>query len=117
MIEPIGNILEADHTGSSQYASAGSEAESDMSMGIQRMSLGPAGATFLRKSLDQSEMEARSAQEPIVRGKNCMGSGQLQSYFEAAMMKYEQEQMDRARQAASVAKWDTNFAKKVDRNY
>ena len=70
MIEPIGNISEADHTGSSQYASAGSEAESDMSMGIQRMSLGPAGARFLRKSLDQSEMEARSAQDPIVHGEN-----------------------------------------------
>ena len=73
MIEPIGNILEADHTGSSQYASAGSEAESDMSMGIQRMSLGPAGATFLRKSLDQSGMEARSAQDPIVHGEKSYG--------------------------------------------
>ena len=30
-----------------------------------------------------------------------MGSGQLQSYFEAAMRKYEQEQVDRACQAAS----------------
>ena len=75
MIEPIGNILEADHTGSSQYASAGSEAESDMSMGIQRMSLGPAGATFLRKRLDQPEMKARSAQNPIVHNENAMGSG------------------------------------------
>ena len=46
-------------------------------------------------------MEARSAQDPIVHGENPMGSGQLQSYFEAAMRKYEQEQVDRARQAAS----------------
>ena len=52
VIEPIENISGADHTGSSQYASAGSEAESDMSMGIQRMSLGLAGARFLQKSLD-----------------------------------------------------------------
>ena len=34
VIKPIENISGADHTGSSQYASAGSEAESDMSMGI-----------------------------------------------------------------------------------
>uniref|UniRef100_H3H6Y7 Uncharacterized protein n=1 Tax=Phytophthora ramorum TaxID=164328 RepID=H3H6Y7_PHYRM len=42
-------------TGSSQYASATSEAGSDSSIELQRMTLGPAGATMLQSRKERSE--------------------------------------------------------------
>ena len=79
-IPNVADIPKGYHTGSSQYLSAESEVESDMSINIERMSLGPAGMASVQQNMDAT------------------GSGQLSSYFEAAMKKYEQ---DRARLDAS----------------
>ncbi|KAK1935351.1 hypothetical protein P3T76_010576 [Phytophthora citrophthora] len=46
-------------TGSSRYASATSEPDSDSSRGPQRMSLGPSGAKFLKSSV--KKQDTRSA--------------------------------------------------------
>ena len=54
---------------------------SELLIKIQRMSLGPAGAAHIQ-----------SASQPTLEKMNPSGSVQLQSYFEAAMKKYEQDQ-------------------------
>ena len=81
------------HTGSSQYASAESEVESEDSIPIQRMSLGPSGADLIRERASQKNIQGRSTEVPAE-------SGHLQSYFEAAMKKYEEDQRNFARQTA-----------------
>ena len=100
-IMPIDDIPKGYHTGSSQYASAESEMGSSDSMNIQRMSLGPTGAALLRERMAPIKIEARSTKEATPQDANPIGSGQLQSYFEAAMKKYAQDQQAYARQKAS----------------
>ena len=88
--QQIVDIPKGYHTGSSQYMSAESEVESDdSSINIQRMSLGPAGATHIRERMAPIKTEARSKTASATQGMNATGSGQLQSYFDAAMRKYE----------------------------
>uniref|UniRef100_A0AAV1TWM2 Uncharacterized protein n=1 Tax=Peronospora matthiolae TaxID=2874970 RepID=A0AAV1TWM2_9STRA len=56
----IADIPSEYHTGSSQYASAESEMESDDSVGTQRMSLGPSGAAHLRDRVESVKLNSRS---------------------------------------------------------
>uniref|UniRef100_H3H647 Retrotransposon gag domain-containing protein n=1 Tax=Phytophthora ramorum TaxID=164328 RepID=H3H647_PHYRM len=76
-------------TGSSQYASDTSEAGSDSSIELQRMTLGPAGAAMLQSRKERSETKPRviatsdPAQAPPER---------MQSFFNAAMERFLKEQ-------------------------
>uniref|UniRef100_H3GY21 Retrotransposon gag domain-containing protein n=1 Tax=Phytophthora ramorum TaxID=164328 RepID=H3GY21_PHYRM len=76
-------------TGSSQYASATSEARSDSSIELQRMTLGPAGAATLQSRKERSETKptviasSDPAQAPPER---------MQSFFNAAMECFLKEQ-------------------------
>uniref|UniRef100_H3GGM9 Retrotransposon gag domain-containing protein n=1 Tax=Phytophthora ramorum TaxID=164328 RepID=H3GGM9_PHYRM len=76
-------------TGSSQYASATSEAGSDSSIELQRMTLGPAGAAMLQSRKERSETKptviatSDPAQAPPER---------MQSFFNAAMERFLKEQ-------------------------
>ncbi|CAI5722019.1 unnamed protein product [Peronospora effusa] len=90
--QPIEDIPKGYHTGSSQYVSAESEGESDDSINMQRMSLGPAGAAHIRERLAPIKAREQSTSALTAEDMNVTGSGQLQSYFEAAMRKYEQDQ-------------------------
>ena len=74
-----------EHTGLSRYASAESEEESNDSVKIQRMSLGPRGADLLRKKLELNEAEARSGKPAVTQFINMVESDQVNSYFRAAM--------------------------------
>lgn len=56
------------HTGSSQYASAKSEVESEDSIPIQRMSLGPSGADLIRKRSSQKNIKRISTEVPADSG-------------------------------------------------
>ena len=87
-IVPMENIAHDYHTGSSQYASAESEVNSDESIGITRMSLGPTGVALLRdhKMPTKTEQQSRSANV------NPKGPSNLKSYFEAAMEKFVKDQ-------------------------
>ena len=96
--QAITQITEGYHTGSSQYASAESEADSIDSINIQRMSLGTSGAAFIRERTTPINTEARSTDVPTTQRVNPIGSGQLHAYFEAAMKKYEEDQQILARQ-------------------
>ena len=57
----IADMTKEYHTGSSQYASAESEVDSDASIGIQRMSLGPSGSAHLHERAKEIRAEPRSA--------------------------------------------------------
>ena len=57
------------------------------------MSLGPSGSALIREGRPQTEYTKRSATNKIPTE-----SGRLQSYFEAAIKKYEQDQRNVARQ-------------------
>ncbi|CAI5722094.1 unnamed protein product [Peronospora effusa] len=88
--------------------SAESEEESDDSINMQRMSLGPAGAAHIRERLAPIKAREQSTTALTAEDMNVTGSGQLQSYFEAAMRKYEQDQ---ARMIASRSAIPTNTPK------
>ena len=76
-IQRIADIPKRYYTGLSQYMSAKSEVKlSESSINIQRMSLGPAGAAYI-KSTNHLTLEKM----------NLSVSGQLRPYFEAAMKK------------------------------
>ena len=87
------------HTGSSQYVSAESEIESDVSIGIQRMALGPSGANHLRDHMVRIKDESRSAAACAREDVRTNISGPLPTYFKAAMKRFQQEQREQARQA------------------
>uniref|UniRef100_A0AAV1VNF3 CCHC-type domain-containing protein n=1 Tax=Peronospora matthiolae TaxID=2874970 RepID=A0AAV1VNF3_9STRA len=73
--------------------------ESDDSIGIQRMSLGPSGAAHLRDQVDAIKCEPRSA---IACAKEEMTSamqGHLQTYLKEAMERFHQDQREQAYQA------------------
>ena len=57
----IADMTKEYHTGSSQYASAESDIESDASIGIQQMSLGPSGSAHLLDRAKEIKSEPRSA--------------------------------------------------------
>ncbi|OWZ07009.1 reverse transcriptase [Phytophthora megakarya] len=78
---------------SSQYASATSEAESDNSADLQRMTLGPSGEEMLRdrqanKKPDRSSHEPTPMAALTVTSRN---PEQMQTFFNAAMSRYLQE--------------------------
>ena len=73
------------HTGSSQYASAESKIDSDASIGIQRMSLGPSGSDDL---IDRATGDDTSAIQV-----------HLLSYIDNAMERFEQRQRSQSFQA------------------
>ena len=76
-IQRIADIPKRYYTGLSQYMSAKSEVKSsESSINIQRMSLGPAGAAYIK-----------STNHPTLEKMNLSVSGQLRPYFEAAMKK------------------------------
>ncbi|MCY0726090.1 hypothetical protein OVW19_30570, partial [Klebsiella pneumoniae] len=54
----IADVPKGHYTGSSQYASAESEMESDNSVGIQRMSLGPSGAALICDRVESVKMNS-----------------------------------------------------------
>ena len=83
--QAITSIIEGCQTGSSQYASAVTEADSTDSIDIQRMSLGPSGEVFIRNKTSQAETETQSTNVPMAQGANQIGSGQLHDCFMAAM--------------------------------
>ena len=87
MIESIDSDVIDEHTGSSRYASAESDLDSDVSFGIQRMSLGPAGAALVGDRMDSANGGARSTPVADLQATNTIESGQLQAYFKAAMDK------------------------------
>ena len=72
-------------------------------------SLGPADASHIR-----------STDQPTLEKMNLSGTGQLQSYFEAAMRKYEQGQaysrsaIPRSRQESSLEMWKRNQLDRVN---
>uniref|UniRef100_A0AAV1UZZ2 Retrotransposon gag domain-containing protein n=1 Tax=Peronospora matthiolae TaxID=2874970 RepID=A0AAV1UZZ2_9STRA len=80
--------VKAEYTGSSRYASAESEMDSDESFGMQRMSLGPTGAAMLENKLDPAKSGIRSTQIPGSQNANTVKPSQLQLCFEAAMDKF-----------------------------
>ena len=76
------------YTGSSQYVSAESESFSDMSLKIERMSLGPMGAALIRDRVNQVKMESRSKNVYMLSRPTSIEPNTLQSYFDAAMEKF-----------------------------
>ncbi|OWY93569.1 hypothetical protein PHMEG_00036986, partial [Phytophthora megakarya] len=80
-------------TGSSQYASATSEAESDSSADLQRMTLGPSGEEMLRDH-QANNKPGRSSHEPTPMAAPTVTSRtpeQMPSFFNAAMNRYLKE--------------------------
>ncbi|GMF45628.1 unnamed protein product [Phytophthora fragariaefolia] len=75
--------------GSSQYASATLEAGSgsDSSIDLQRMTLGPSGATMLRSRKEVPETNATPSPVPVHTTPSCM-----QSFFDTAMERFLKEQ-------------------------
>ena len=59
---------------------------------IQRMSLGPNGADLLRKTFERNEAKAQTGKRAATQFMSMMESDQADSYFRAAMKKYELEQ-------------------------
>ncbi|KAH7460378.1 uncharacterized protein KRP23_14746 [Phytophthora ramorum] len=76
-------------TGSSQYASATSEAGSDSSVELQRMTLGPAGVAMLRSHKDRSEV--KTSADPR-SGQAQATPDRMQTFFNAAMERFLKEQ-------------------------
>ena len=70
------------HTGSSQYASAESEIESDASISIQRMSLGPSGSAHLLDRAKEIKVGPRSAAIRANGDDTSAIQGQLISYID-----------------------------------
>ena len=87
------------HTGSSQYASAESEMESDDSVGIQRISLGPSGATHLRHRVESVKLNPRSKATCSREQITTTTQGLMHTYLEEAMDSFLQDQRERAYQA------------------
>ena len=85
---PTVGKTKSDHTRSSHYASISSDPGSGESLCIQRMPLGPSGASMICDK--NTPAEARSADPPKLH------PGQLQSYFEDAMRKYDEDRRVKA---------------------
>ena len=98
-VATIADTPREQHTGSSQYASAESEMESDDSFGIQRMSLGPSGAAHLRDRSETAKLEPRSMATCTKYQMTTTVQGYLQKYLEEARERVRQDQRERAYQA------------------
>ena len=81
VLTPINDSSKVEYTGSSRYASAESGENSNDSIDIQRMSLGPKGADLLRKKLELNEAEAQSGKSLATQFMNMVESDQVNSYF------------------------------------
>uniref|UniRef100_H3H504 CCHC-type domain-containing protein n=1 Tax=Phytophthora ramorum TaxID=164328 RepID=H3H504_PHYRM len=86
-------------TGSSQYASATSEAGSDSSIELQRMTLGPAGATMLQSRKERSEAKPTviASSDPVRAPPE-----RMQSFFNAAMERFLKEEQATVTPPAAV---------------
>uniref|UniRef100_A0AAV1TG59 Uncharacterized protein n=1 Tax=Peronospora matthiolae TaxID=2874970 RepID=A0AAV1TG59_9STRA len=87
--------------GSPRYASDDSESESDGSISICRMSLGPSGGTFLKDKIGQANTDAFKGQARSDMPRRSAGTrtglddqeeGDLSRYFNSAMKEYEADQ-------------------------
>ncbi|OWZ01760.1 LOW QUALITY PROTEIN: hypothetical protein PHMEG_00026791 [Phytophthora megakarya] len=80
-------------TGSSQYASATSEAESDSSADLQRMTLGPSGEEMLRdrQANDKPDGSSHEPTSMVAPPMTSMSPEQMQTFFNAAMSRYLKE--------------------------
>ena len=67
VLTPIIDFPKEEYTGSSRFASAESEENSNDSFEIQRMSLGPRGADILRKKFERNEAEAQAEKPPATQ--------------------------------------------------
>uniref|UniRef100_A0AAV1VHY5 Retrotransposon gag domain-containing protein n=1 Tax=Peronospora matthiolae TaxID=2874970 RepID=A0AAV1VHY5_9STRA len=87
--------------GSPRYASDDSESESDGSISIRQMSLGPSGGRFLKDKIGQAKIDAYKGQAKSSMpqrsastrtGLEDQEEGDLSRYFNSAMKKYEADQ-------------------------
>uniref|UniRef100_A0AAV1VBW5 CCHC-type domain-containing protein n=1 Tax=Peronospora matthiolae TaxID=2874970 RepID=A0AAV1VBW5_9STRA len=87
--------------GSPRYASDDSESESDGSISIRQMSLGPSGGRFLKEKIGQAKIDAYKGQAKsnmpqrstsTRTGLEDQEEGDLSRYFNSAMKKYEADQ-------------------------
>ena len=93
VLTPINDSPKGEQTGSSRYASAEeSDEDSTDSFEIQRMSLGPAGTSLLRKKLEEKETDVRSGKPPGTQFMSTLETDQMHSIFRSAMRQYELEQ-------------------------
>ncbi|CAI5733429.1 unnamed protein product [Hyaloperonospora brassicae] len=92
ILTPINDSPKNEHTGSSRYASTGSRDDSKYSIEIQRMCIGPRAADLLRKKFERNEAEAQEGKPQATLFMNMVESDQVNSYFRAAMKKYELEE-------------------------
>ncbi|POM72519.1 Hypothetical protein PHPALM_10752, partial [Phytophthora palmivora] len=80
-------------TGSSQYASATSEAGSDSATDLQRMTLGPTGATMLRERHSNEKSLRPNDTTPVTMpSKPAHSSDRMQTFFNAAMERFLKEE-------------------------
>uniref|UniRef100_A0AAV1UEH8 Uncharacterized protein n=1 Tax=Peronospora matthiolae TaxID=2874970 RepID=A0AAV1UEH8_9STRA len=75
-----------------KYASAESEMESDDSVGIQRMSLGPSGGTHLRDRVESVKLNSLSKATGAKEQMTTTTQGLLQTYLDEAMELFHQDQ-------------------------
>ena len=87
VLTPINDSPKGEHTGSSRYASAESEEDSNDSFEIQWMSLGPKGSDLLRKIFERNAAEAQAGRPSAMQFMNMVESELVNSYFRAAMKK------------------------------
>ena len=95
-VATIADTPREQHTGSSQYASAESEMESDDSVGIQRMSLGPSGAAHLRDRGETANLDPRSMATCTKDQMTTTMQGYLHNYFEEARERVRQDLREQA---------------------
>uniref|UniRef100_A0AAV1U8B6 Uncharacterized protein n=1 Tax=Peronospora matthiolae TaxID=2874970 RepID=A0AAV1U8B6_9STRA len=98
-VATIADVPMGYHTGSSQYASAESEMESEDSVGIQRMSLGPSDATHLRDRVESVKLNSRSKATGSKEKMTTPTQGLLQTHLDEAMKRFRQDQRIRAYRA------------------
>ena len=92
VLAPINDFSKEEHTGSSRYASAESEEESNDSFEIQRMSLETKGAGLLQQKFKRNGAKAQAGKPAATQFMNMVESDQANSYFLAAMKIYELKQ-------------------------
>uniref|UniRef100_A0AAV1ULF9 Uncharacterized protein n=1 Tax=Peronospora matthiolae TaxID=2874970 RepID=A0AAV1ULF9_9STRA len=68
--------------------------ESDDSVGIQRMSLGPSGTTRLRDRVESVKLNSRSKATVAKEQMTTISQGLLQTYLDEAMERFCQDQRE-----------------------
>ena len=100
-IETPSDSFQKHAVGSPRDASADSESESDGSISIRRMSLGPSGGMFLKDKIGQAKIDAFKGQTKSDMLQRSAGTrtrlddqeeGDLSRYFNSAIKKYEADQ-------------------------